>query len=106
MKAPAGPAVDVRVRVTPRAGRDEVVGVDADGALRIRVAAAPADGDANRAVLRTLAKQLGVPPSALQLVAGAASRTKRVRIHGIDAATLRSRWPGLGLSGGDPAAPG
>jgi len=105
MNAADGTGVDIRVRVTPRAGRDEVVGVDAEGALRVRVAAAPVDGEANRALLRTLAKQLGVPPTALRVVAGMAGRTKRVRIDGIDAVALRSRWPGLGLPGADSAEP-
>lgn len=104
MKAARGSAVDLRVRVTPRAGRDEVVGVDAAGVLRVRVAAPPVDGEANRALLRTLASQVGVSPSAVRVVAGASGRTKRVRIEGVDAATLRSRWPGLALPGAGPAA--
>lgn len=95
------------MRVTPRAGRDEVVGADAGGSLRVRVTAAPADGDANRALLRTLAAALDVPPSALELVSGASSRIKRVRVHGVDAARLTERWPGLSLAGsrGDPRGP-
>jgi uncharacterized protein (TIGR00251 family) len=104
LNAAAGSAVDIRVRVTPRAGRDEVVGAGPDGTLHIRVTAAPVDGEANRALSRTLAKQIGIPPSTVQLIAGAAGRTKRVRIHGIDAATLRSLWPGLAVIGAGPAA--
>jgi uncharacterized protein len=88
-------AVVITVRVTPRAGRDEVTGTDAAGALRVRVAAAPVEGGANRALLRTLAVALDVPPSALEIVSGASGRTKRVRVHGVGAAGLVARWPGL-----------
>lgn len=92
----ADPAsVDIRVRLTPRAGRDEVVGVDTEGVLRVRVAAPPVDGEANRALLRVLAAEMGVPASAVRLVAGATGRTKRVRIAGLDAAALAAHWPGL-----------
>jgi uncharacterized protein YggU (UPF0235/DUF167 family) len=90
-------AVEVTLRVTPRAGRDEVIGPDAAGVLRIRVAAAPIDGGANLAVLRTLARSLDVPASWLELVGGASSRTKRLRVHHVDAAYLLERWPGLTL---------
>jgi uncharacterized protein (TIGR00251 family) len=92
-------AVVIPVRVIPRAGRDEVAGADASGALRVRVAAPPADGAANRAVLRTLAAALDVPPSAIELVSGAHSRTKRLRVHGVDASALVARWPGLSIPG-------
>jgi uncharacterized protein (TIGR00251 family) len=88
-------SVVIAVRVTPRAGRDEVVGVDAAGILRVRVAAAPVEGAANRALVRTLAATLDMPPSAVTVVAGANGRQKRVRLQGLDAASLAVRWPGL-----------
>jgi uncharacterized protein YggU (UPF0235/DUF167 family) len=83
------------VRVTPRAGRDEVVGVGPDGELQVKVRAAPADGAANLAVVRTIAAAAGVAPSRLQLVRGATSRTKVVSIEGVTGTDLRARWPGL-----------
>jgi len=83
------------VRVTPRAGRDQVVGVGVGGELLVKVRAAPADGAANAAVLRTIAAAAGVAPSRLQLVRGATSRTKTVSIAGATAAELNVRWPGL-----------
>jgi uncharacterized protein len=83
------------VRVTPRAGRDEVVGVSEDGELLVKVRAAPADGAANAAVLRTIAAAAGVAPSRLQLVRGATSRTKTVSIAGATATEVKVRWPGL-----------
>ena len=88
-------SVVIAVRVTPRAGRNEVVGVDDSGSLRVRVAAAPVDGAANRALVRLLAAALDVPASAITVVAGANGRQKRVRLQGLDAASLAVRWPGL-----------
>ena len=83
------------MRVTPRAGRDEVVGVSEDGELLVKVRAAPADGAANAAVLRTIAAAAGVAPSRLQLVRGATSRTKTVSSAGATATEVKVRWPGL-----------
>ncbi len=64
------------VRVTPRSTRDAVEGFDAEGTLRVRVTAAPADGAANAAVARLLAKALGLPGRDVVLVAGATARQK------------------------------
>ena len=82
------------MRVTPRAGADAIEGV-ADGLLRVKVRAAPADGAANKSVLRVLAAELDVAPSRLELVSGATSRTKRVVVDGVSRAALQARWPGL-----------
>ena len=85
----------VAVRVTPRGGTDAIEGVDGAGALRIRVAAAPADGAANVALTRLLAKTLGLPRRAVTVTSGTSSRHKRLRIEGVTAAALGSRWPGV-----------
>jgi uncharacterized protein (TIGR00251 family) len=87
-------AVVIAVRVTPRGGRDEIEGVDDAGELRLRVSAPPADGAANKAAARLLAEALGVPRSTVSVTAGAASRHKRLRVEGVDAAAVLTRWPG------------
>ncbi len=75
------------VRVTPRGGRDGVDGWTRDDAgravLKVRVAAAAADGAANAAVIALLAKALGVPKSAVSLLAGHTARVKRLEIEGL-----------------------
>lgn len=86
----------VSVRLTPRAGRDEVLGFDGD-VLRVRVAAPPVDGRANEALTRLLAARLDVPRSAIEVVGGHTARTKVVAIEGLNLAEVRVR---LGLSGG------
>jgi hypothetical protein len=78
--------VALRVRVTPRAGRDALAGVQmlSDGGLvlAVKVRAAPEDGAANEAVRRCLAKALGRPASAVALRAGATARLKTLAVSG------------------------
>ena len=88
-------SVRIPVRLTPRGGSDRVDGV-VDGVLRVRVAAPPVDGAANKALLRLLADELGVPRGAVRLASGESSRVKVVEVDGMDSAAVASRWPGLG----------
>jgi uncharacterized protein len=92
--------VDLAIRVTPRAARATVDGVDGEGRLRVRVTAPPVDGAANEAVLALLASELGVRRSGVTLLAGSTGRLKRVRVEGVEAAGLQSRWPGLQVAAG------
>ena len=87
----------IRVRVTPRSGRDEVIAWTGDE-LRVRVRAAPVEGKANEAVCRLVAKQLGVPYSAVEVAGGGTSRTKTLRIHGIDEIEAKTRLKRYGSS--------
>jgi hypothetical protein len=84
--------VRIAVRVTPRGGRDAVEGWSADEAgrpvLKLRVAAAAAEGQANAAVIALLAKALGRPKSAVRVVRGETARVKQVEVEGLDAAAL------------------
>jgi uncharacterized protein (TIGR00251 family) len=81
--------------VQPRAARDAILGLR-DGVVRVRVTAPPVDGKANQALVRLLARSLGVPPSAVAILRGGTGRDKLVRIVGLDVATLeRLASPGL-----------
>jgi len=75
------------VRVVPRASRSEIVG-EHNGALRIRIAAPPVSGAANRELVRILAKTFKLPQNAVEIVSGTNSKSKTVRVRGADAATL------------------
>ncbi|HEX5140194.1 MAG TPA: DUF167 domain-containing protein [Dehalococcoidia bacterium] len=80
----------IAVRVTPRSGKDEISGWQ-DGELRVRLRAAPVEGQANEALRRLLAKALRVPVSAVEIAGGATSRSKRLRITGLTTTEVRSR---------------
>jgi uncharacterized protein (TIGR00251 family) len=82
--------VRLRVRVTPRAGRD-VLAVEEDGSLRVRLAAPPVDGAANEALIALLAARLRLPKRAVSLVQGATTREKVVEIGGLSAEDLYRR---------------
>jgi uncharacterized protein YggU (UPF0235/DUF167 family) len=90
------PSCGFGVRLTPRAARDEVRGVDQAGVLLVRVAAPPVEGAANEALTRLLARELGVPRTEVSLEAGARGRRKRVRVPLAPGAVL-ARWPDLVL---------
>jgi uncharacterized protein len=83
----------LELRVTPRAGRDEVKAAE-DGTLRVRLRAPPVEGRANEALLRLLARALGVPPSRLSIVSGTTGRIKRLRVEGLSAGEVRRRLGG------------
>ena len=85
------PSVTLAVRVTPRADRNSVSGVRGDGVVLVRVTAAPTDGQANKAVLETLAGALKLKKSQLTLAGGETSRDKRIKICGLSAAEVQSR---------------
>jgi uncharacterized protein len=85
----SGDAVRFAVRVQPRASRDEIAGEYA-GALKVRLTAPPLEGRANEALARFLAISLNVPTSAVKIVSGARSRTKRVEIRGVTPEQVRA----------------
>jgi uncharacterized protein (TIGR00251 family) len=82
------------VRVVPRASTSEIVGAH-EGALRIRIAAPPVEGAANRELIRLLAKRLNVPQNAVEIISGASSKNKMIRLKGVTAtalAPLQLKW--------------
>ena len=83
----AGVTFDVLVQ--PRASRAKL-GPIHDGRLKVSVTAPPVDGEANAAVIELFAKSLGVSRSAVEVVAGASSRRKTVRIAGVVAAAIEA----------------
>jgi uncharacterized protein (TIGR00251 family) len=82
-------SVVVVIRLTPRGGRDAIDGVaqlsDGRSVLKVRVRAAPSEGEANAALIKLIAKTLGVAVGDVSLVAGASARLKRLRISGAGA---------------------
>lgn len=82
----AGEDVLLSLHVQPGAKKTEVAGLYGD-ALKIRLAAPPVDGKANACLVAFLADQLAVAKSRVILVAGAGSRTKRMKVCRLEKAT-------------------
>jgi len=78
-------ALRLDVLVSPRASRTRVVGVH-DDRLKIQITAPPVDGKANAALVRFLAKLLDVPRAQIEVVGGASSRRKTVRLAEVSVA--------------------
>jgi len=75
-------AITFAVRVQPRASKSGVVG-ELDGALKIRLAAPPVDGEANEELVRLLAKLFDAPRQRIAIISGQTSKNKIVRVSGI-----------------------
>lgn len=80
--------VKLFVRVTPKSSKNSLgeTFTDADGKcyLKVAVSAPPADGAANAALIKTLAKTFALPPGAFSIISGLSSRKKVVLITGDD----------------------
>ncbi|HEX9883719.1 MAG TPA: DUF167 domain-containing protein [Desulfobaccales bacterium] len=88
----------LRLTVAPGARRTEVVGLQGDR-LKVRLAAPPEKGAANRELIAFLARELKIPKGSIKLTLGAQSRSKVVEVLGLDP-DLRLRLQNL-----IPAAP-
>ena len=85
-------AIVLDVLVSPRASREKLGPVVGDR-LKVAVTAPPVDGEANAAVIELVAKAFGVPRSAVEVIAGAASRRKTIRVRGATTARLEELVP-------------
>jgi uncharacterized protein len=75
-------AVTFSMRVQPRTSKDEIAGEMA-GALKVRLRAPAVEDRANEALVEFLAQLLKRPRSAVRILSGERSRTKRIEIHGV-----------------------
>ena len=87
----SGVSCRLKVKAVPGASRSEIVGRLGE-ALKVRVAAPPEGGKANREILDLLAERLGLPAASVTLVSGAASPAKVVELLGI---TAEQAWARL-----------
>ena len=87
------------VKLTPGASADRIDGWDVDAGgrpvLKVRVRARPVEGEANEALVKLLAKALGVPKSAVSVQRGGQSRTKILDIVGLSEDEAKSRLTDL-----------
>ena len=80
-------AITLDILVQPRASREKI-GPMHDGRLKIAVTAPPVDGEANAAVVELIARRLGIARGDIEVVAGASSRRKTLRIANATAAQI------------------
>lgn len=73
--------MDLKLKVIPRSPRTEFAGEMADGTVKIKLKAVPEDGKANAALIAFLASHYDVPQSAVEILSGATSQRKLVRVH-------------------------
>lgn len=85
-----GESCTIKVRVQPKSSRNQVGGFQ-DGTLRVRVTAAPTEGQANAAVIALLAKTLGVSKSRLGIIRGYSSRDKVVSVDTLTEQEVRRK---------------
>lgn len=79
------------VRVTPRASKNQIVGVMNDGTIKVHLASNPADDEGNLELIAFLAEVLGVPKSRMEIVAGESGRDKLISVLDMDSQTAHQR---------------
>jgi uncharacterized protein (TIGR00251 family) len=79
------------VRIVTRAQRNEIVGIQEDGSLKIRLMASPTEGKVNESLIAFLAERLDVPVTAVEIVAGRDNRDKWISVEGITTADVEER---------------
>ena len=72
--------MDFRVKVIPKASKSEFMGYLPDGTWKVKIAAAPERGKANKELCSFLADRLGVSQSKVHIVAGETSHLKRIKV--------------------------
>ncbi|WP_395945380.1 DUF167 domain-containing protein [Brevundimonas sp.] len=91
------------IKLAPGASVDRIDGWDVDPegrpVLKVRVRARPVDGEANAALVKFLAKALGVSKSSVDLARGGQSRLKMIVVEGVEPAELKSRLDGIIAAG-------
>ncbi len=70
----------IKIRVIPRAKKNEIVGEMPDGALKIKLKAPPVDGKANGELVKFLSEEFGIAKSKIEIVRGEKGRNKTIEI--------------------------
>lgn len=71
----------IKIKITPRSSKNEIIGELPDGTLKIKLTAAPTDGEANEMLVNFLSKEWDIPKSRIKIKSGLASRTKVIEIN-------------------------
>jgi uncharacterized protein (TIGR00251 family) len=95
LTSPAQSSASIKVKVQPKASRNEVLGYQ-DDTLRLRVTAPPEGGKANEAVISLLAEALGVAKSQVKILRGHRSREKLVSVISLTSGEVQQRLEACG----------
>ncbi|MFA5928365.1 MAG: DUF167 domain-containing protein [Candidatus Margulisiibacteriota bacterium] len=76
-------AVILNIRLQPRSSRNQLIGFQADGRLKIKLVAPPVDNEANEELVKYLAKTLHIAKQNIEIIKGQTSRDKLLRITGV-----------------------
>jgi len=78
----ASDAILLNVKVTPNSAKNEVLGLT-NGVWRVKIAAPPDKGKANKELIEYFSKRLGVKKSSISIVKGQTSHNKVIAINGL-----------------------
>ena len=81
----------ITVRVSPRSSRNEISEILEDGTIKIRLTAAPVEGQANAALVKFLSDVLEIAPSRIEIVAGQSGKDKLITIIGLESQIVQER---------------
>lgn len=81
----------IAVRVTTRASKNQIVGALNDGTIKVRITAAPIEGQANDELVEFLSDVLEIAKSRIEIVAGSTGRDKLISVLDMDAETLHKK---------------
>ena len=73
----------IKIKLIPRASRNEIVGIMDDGTIKIKITAPPVEGQANQAVIKYLADILKISAINIEIISGKTSHNKLISIIGI-----------------------
>ncbi|PKO00713.1 MAG: YggU family protein [Chloroflexi bacterium HGW-Chloroflexi-4] len=80
----------IKIKLIPRSSRNEVVGLMADGTIKIKLTAPPVEGKANLSLIKFLADKLKTSPTSIEIISGKTSHSKLISIDGINQNTINS----------------
>ena len=81
----------ITVKVIPRSSRNEIAGVQEDGIIKIRLTAAPVEGQANKALVEFLAEVLDIAKSKIEIIGGLSGRIKLITILDLDPTIVQKK---------------
>jgi uncharacterized protein (TIGR00251 family) len=79
------------VKIVPKANKTEIVGIQSDGTIKIRLMAPPVEGQANTELIKFLAQFFEVGTDEIEIVAGLDSRNKLVSVYNVAADEVEAR---------------